>query len=70
MARLRIAIGTEPSTVTEPSGCGLSRHDDVVLVGNIAEISLQDVLERPQPHHLAVLVDHHGRNASAPAETP
>ena len=47
-----------PSTLTVPSACtrmrGLVR---VVLVGDLADDLLEDVLERDQPLHLAVLVD-------------
>ena len=32
-------------------------HRDVVLVVDVADDLLEDVLERHQPHHLAVLVD-------------
>ena len=58
MARLRSRIGTEPSTLTEPSGCGAHALDrDVVLVLDVADDLLEDVLERDEALHLAVLVD-------------
>ena len=58
MARLRSRIGTEPSTLTEPSGCGRTPcTGDVVLVGDVADDLLEDVLERHQSLHLAILVD-------------
>ena len=59
MTRLRSRIGTEPSTLTEPSGCGRTPWTvDIVLVGDVADDFLEDVLERDQALHLAVLVDH------------
>ena len=35
-----------------------ARHRDVVLIGDVADDFLQNVLERDQPHHLTVFVDH------------
>ena len=49
-----------PSTLTEPSSCSANGgllH--VVLVGDLADDLLENVLERDQALHLAVLVDHH-----------
>ena len=69
MARLRSRIGTAPSTLTEPSGCGRTPGTgDVVLVGDVADDLLQDVLERDEPHHLAVFVDHQREVRLAAAE--
>ena len=69
MARLRSRIGTEPSTLTEPSGCGRTPGTgDVVLVGDVADDLLEDVLERHQPLDLAVFVDHQREMGLAPAE--
>ena len=59
--RFTSRIGTEPSTISEPSGCSLaSDRCDVGLVGDVADDLLDDVLERHQAHDLAILVDHDG----------
>ena len=51
-------MATVPSTLTEPSACGrICVSCGIVLVGDLADDLLEDVLERDQALHLAVLVD-------------
>ena len=45
-----------------------ARHCNIVLVGDVADDLLEDVFERHQAHHLAVLVDHEGEWRLAPAK--
>ena len=69
ITRLRSRIGTRAVDVDRAVGLRPhARHRDVVLVGDVADDLLEDVLERDQAHHLAVLVDHQREMRLAAAE--
>ena len=61
ISRFTSRIGTEPSTITEPSAWGLAARADIGLVGDVADDLLDDVLERDEAHDLSIFVDDDGK---------
>jgi len=71
MARLRSRTRHGAVELTEPSGSARTPGTAMfVLVGDVADDLLDDILERHQPFHLAVFVNHQRETASAVGGTP